>query len=186
MRIAAILLGLSAACCAPGNAVNDHPTKAVRFEVIADPVWTAPERGSTSRVAIALRITNGTREPLRFNTLDTIRISLRAPDGQHLTMDGGRDGTAPGRPLSDPVAPGKRLEIDRSAHLAWTPGGTLRLQGDDGFGGVWYVDGLQQGRHELLIEYENRTTQGADATGVWKGKRDVPSVAITLEVKDVK
>ena len=106
--------------------MKKHETIEVRFEVLTDPVWTIPKRGKTSPVTIALRITHEGNEPVHFSTLDTIIITARTPEGRRLLMDGGRDGTVPAKPYSDPILPGKHLIIDRSAELVGTPDGILR------------------------------------------------------------
>ena len=153
----------------------------IQFEVLADAIFSAPQRGERSLIDISLRITNHRDEALRFSSFDTITISLTDPEGRVLPADGGRDGTRPGTPLSSPVQPGESLLMSRAAELVWTEETNLRLVGDDGFGGIWYVDGLRYGVHALRVSYQNRSSRGAGDTPIWTGKAIIPN--LNVEVK---
>lgn len=155
----------------------------VRFEVFADRSVVIPAPGESSRATITLRITNLGTRPLQFRFVDTVWLSLTDPEGRLLPMDGGRDGTAEGKPLSDPVPPGSSVVRDYSTLLTWTRQMTLRLQGSDGFGGIWYVDGLNTGRHLLHVVYRNRISGGNDDIRIWTGEAALPAVEIKMEAK---
>ncbi|MCZ6539364.1 MAG: hypothetical protein O6922_06020 [Chloroflexi bacterium] len=141
----------------------------VEFVLVTDSMVVVPAPGESTVVRIALHITPRD-ETLRFNTLDTINISLVDGAGSVLPMDGGRDGTRPGSPISEPIPVGETLIVDRAAVLVWSTESNLRLQGDDGFGGLWYVDGLQPGVYRLRVHYKNAQTRGSDETRVWTGE----------------
>ena len=190
VKVGALLLVFASVSCAEENTVKKKGVKAaqhkVQFEAVADSVWVIPKQGESTQVDIGLRIKNLGLEPLCFYILDTIGILLTDSEGKRLPMDGGRDGTRPGNPFSDPVEPGGELIIDHSAELAWESDTKLRLTGDDGFGGIWYVDGLQQGVYALQIVYENRGVHNAEQPCVWIGKIATQIIEIELEVKDAK
>ena len=144
---------------------------AADFEVTGTRIWSAPAPGAETTIDLGLRITNRSNRAVRFNRLDTVSMTLSDPDGAVLRMDGGRNAPRAAETVSNLLAPGESLVIERSAKLLWLPDGSaLRLIGSDGFGGVWYFDGLRRTTWEFRIAYENLRAQIGSRTSVWTGK----------------
>jgi hypothetical protein len=164
----------------PSRSVRVTTKENVRFELVADRIFETPARGDISEVRITIRITNRSDVAMRFRLLDVLDISMVDPAGRVLPMDGGRDGIKPDPPVSEPIRPGDTLMLERPAQLHWTSATNLRLTGDDPFGGIWYIDGLQGGGHRLTVRYRNKDSRPSRDAPVWIG--DV-RLALDVEVK---
>ncbi len=88
-------------------------------------------------------------------------------------MSGGRDGTFAANPYSEPVEPGATFNLGRSAEIFWTEHAGLRLQGDDGFGGIWYIDGLLPGKYQLTFTYQSEREDDTHEVPLWAGEGHV-------------
>ncbi len=152
----------------------------VEFQAVAPATWPSPPRGKTRSIPLILRMTNHGETPLRFKLIDTLHVSLRAEDGTELREMFARDATSRAGWFSAPVMPGKSLEINRQATLEWQADGTLRLSGPDGFGGLWWFDGLKPGRYVVRLQYENDRERADDNTLLWRGKVQTPDFWVTL------
>lgn len=179
---------------APKGATMSPPQEEVRqktrgttcngalFEMVADRVWRipAPGDGAGSVVELALRITNLTKTPLRFNRFDTLRLALFAPDGRAVPFEGGRNATRPGEAVSPPLLPGEALVISRQRRLIPLKNGGLRLIGSEEFGGIWYFDGLGPGRYKVQCIYGNLVSGIGDVNAVWVGEAATPLQEVEL------
>lgn len=96
-------------------------------------------------------------------------------------MDGGRNGTRPGEFVSAPVLPGEMLLVTRDARLVWHSPDALRLIGSDGFGGIWYFDGLQTGRYRIQIVYENHSSMIGELESIWTGFAESPAFEVVIQ-----
>ena len=141
------------------------------FEVTGNRAWSAPDPGEETEIDLGLRITNRSNRAVGFNRFDTVSMTLSNADGAVLRMDGGRNAPRASEPVSELLEPGESFVIDRSARLAWRADGrTMRLIGSDGFGGVWYFDGLRRGTWRVQFVYENRRGKIGSGYSVWTGK----------------
>jgi hypothetical protein len=155
----------------------------VLFEVITDRVWKIPpiEDREGTLVNLALRITNRTKTPLRFNKFDTVRLALFTPAGESLPFSGGRNAVRGGEGVSPPVLPGQNLAISRQARLVWLKNGTLRLIGSEEIGGIWYFDGLGPGKYKVQFIYENLKAEIGDLDAFWTGRVSTPLLEVKLK-----
>ncbi|HJQ85795.1 MAG TPA: hypothetical protein VKA21_17030 [Candidatus Binatia bacterium] len=152
----------------------------IALEVVVDPLVPIPARGAVTPLELALRITNRSGTVLRFKELDTVRITMIAPDGTPMTIDGGRNATAARATVSGPVDPGGHLLIGRPARLTWTLDDRLRLIGDDGFGGIWHFDGLQPGVYRIRMTYENTDERVVNGVPLWTGVKSTADKEVRL------
>jgi hypothetical protein len=158
-------------------AVTHH---GARFELAGIVDWPAPTKpGAVAEIDLKLTITNTSSSPLRFSLFDTLRVSLTDSRGQPLLHDGGRNATKAGEAFSPLLAPGEIFLVVRRVHLTWIAADTLRLQGDDGFGGIWYFDGLKpSAAYNLKFVY--RTYQYSGVDQLWVGEVTTPALTIII------
>jgi len=152
------------------------------FEIVTDRVWKIPalENEAGNVVDLALRVTNKTRAPLRFNRFDTFRLALSAPGGKALPFLGGRNAVRFGEGVSPPLLPGQALVISRQARLIRLKDGGLRLIGPEESGGIWYFDGLGPGRYKIQFIYGNRSSRIGSLDEFWVGEVTTPAVEVEL------
>ncbi len=163
------------------SAEDASAVRGVVFEAVTDSIWHVPVVGETTRVTLALQITNRHHEPVCFSMFDTISIVIIASDGETLRMGGGRNRTGPGMAaVSRPVAPGGSLLVSRAGDLIHRRQGGLRLIGSDGLRGVWYVDRLMFGTYQVQVVYESGRQDTIDGTPVWTGRAVTQPKEVTL------
>lgn len=144
----------------------------VEIALLADPQWSTGRRSSLS---FRVRLTNRGSRPERFLLLDTIRFTIADASGRMLPGGAARDATRRAGMVSDPVVPGRALTVVREARLERSGASSIRLVGEDGFGGQWWIDGLTLGDWRLQAHYEN------DAAGApWRGRLSSRPVAVRL------
>jgi hypothetical protein len=153
----------------------------VRFEIIADTFVRIPKAGAETPIKISVRITNADKRLLRFDTFDTIAVSLTDSSGYQLQLDGGRDGLRPGNRFTRQLKPGDNLLIGFAAKLVWASETNLRLIGADGFGGVWYFDNLSPGTYKLAVIYASPAPEAPTKDPTWKGRVVIPAVRVELK-----
>jgi len=124
--------------------------------IVTDPTWRIPGRAAeTKPVRCGLRVTNTTVAATRFTRFDTLLPELKAPGGRLLERKGGRNRTSPATEADCPLLqPSETTEFWLDAGLYWR-GQSLHFGGSDGFGGIWYFDGLGEGPHEFRVGYSN-------------------------------
>lgn len=155
----------------------------LEVETVSDSQWVIPTPGDTTRIRLAFRFSNPTSDTLCLRLLDTIRLRLRTDGGRVLPMDGGRDGIRPERAVSEPIAPGADFTMKWPAVLSYLQDRSIRLSGEDEFGGIWYVDGISAGRHWIEMEYTNRNARAGEPACVWTGSIIAPPFEVALERK---
>ena len=165
-----------------GRETRGVTRKGALFETVADRVWNIPALGDEagSVVDLALRVTNRTEGPLRFNRFDTLRLALFAPDGKALPFLGGRNAVRAGKGVSPPLLPGQTLVISRQGRLTRLKDGGLRLIGSEESGGIWYFDGLGPGRYRVQFIYGNGKSRIGDLDAFWVGEVTTPGVEVEL------
>jgi hypothetical protein len=165
-----------------GQKIRGVTRNGALFEAVADRIWKipAPEDEAGSVVDLALRITNRTETPLRFNKFDTLRLALFAPGGKALPFLGGRNAVRSGEGVSPPLLPGQTLVISRQGRLTRLKDGGLRLIGSEESGGIWYFDGLGPGRYKVQFIYGNARSRIGDLDAFWVGEVATPVVGIEL------
>ena len=168
----------AASVVAVGPPVTEN---SVQFEIISDTLVRIPKAGAETPVKINIRATNLDKQTLRFDTLDTIAVSLTDPSGRQLQLDGGRDGMRVGNRFTRPLKPGENLLIGLSAKLVWESETNLRLIGDDGFGGVWHFDYLAPGKYYLSVFYVAPAAQNLADDRVWEGRVVIPAIQVELK-----
>jgi hypothetical protein len=151
------------------------------FRLECPAVWPVPAQGARQPVAITLHVTNRSARTARFYLFDTLRILLRTPGGASLPGGGGRDATQRGVTNTPPLKPGQSFAVVRQAHLYWNNEGHLRLEGSDGFGGIWYFDDLQAGAYQLLATYRSDAKALDGGAAYWSG--DITVGPVTIRVK---
>jgi uncharacterized protein (TIGR03067 family) len=134
-------------------------SKAVRvngvdFQAVVQKQMATPAPGGALAVDLGLRITNRGKKPLLFNLFDTIRPTLKSPQGKAFKNSGVRKRTAYPAPILLPAGASKtffwrgRLECPQG-------GGALRLVWADGTGMTFIFEGLGPGKYSLSFECEN-------------------------------
>lgn len=152
-----------------------------QFRGATDAVWALPAHGQTSRVSLALRVTNDGPDPRQLNLFDTLQVQLYSADGAALRYRAARDATARAGRFSPVLAPGQTFALSRPATLEWQASGTLRLSGPDGFGGVWWFDGLGAGGYSVGLAYQNDTAKTDNGSPLWCGTVRTPLLSIRIE-----
>ena len=140
----------------------------IEIAVTAEPTWNAP---GTRAVPVRLRVRFANRgsRPERLLLMDSVRFTLSDPAGHELPSGAARDATRRGPSASGPVAPGRVLSLEREAWLE-RHGGGIRLVGEDGFGGRWWIEGLTLGDWRLRVRYDNEVGGAAAADAPWRGR----------------
>jgi len=141
----------------------------VAFIAKTQKMWRVPAPGQSSVVDLSFIIRNSGH---KFDLMDTIRIRIASPNGEQFKYDGGRNGTAAGVGMTNPLR--GRYVVDRKASLVWN-GSALRLIGSDGLGGIWYIDGLSTGEYVVSFEYAGDGNHGS-----WKGHVETPPMKIRI------
>jgi hypothetical protein len=162
------------------GAVASKPILAqgAEFVVSADSVWHAPKNRGRTKIDLRLTITNRDAKPQAFSLFDTVRMVLKDTDGKDLRIDGGRNGTRPGKTTTPLLAKDASYVVHLSASLL-EANGALRLQGDDGFGGIWYFDGLRAGKYSVSVHYDS-TLGKAQSNAEWRGTVNTQSVVVEI------
>lgn len=143
--------------------------------------WKAPHPGGEWAFAVSLRFANRGRVDERFNLFDTIYFRLLSGDGKPVAGAGGRDGTARGTAASPVLRPGQTYAVQRPAKLYHHAGGAyVRLEGSDGFGGIWFFDIPGPGAYLLRLEYRNDRPAADRKTPFWTGEAILPALPITI------
>jgi len=165
-----------------GQEIRGVTRNGALFETVADLVWKIPAAGDEtgSVVDLALRITNQTETPLRFNRFDTLRLALFAPDGKALPFMGGRNAVRAGQGAAPPLLPGQTTVISRQGRLTRLKDGGLRLIGSEEIGGIWYFDGLAPGRYKVQFIYENHRSGTGESDAFWVGEVTTPAVGVEV------
>lgn len=153
----------------------------VEFHSVVEAVWSAPAPGNTSEVSLALWITNRGDKPLRFKLIDTLRPHLQTAAGAGVLCTFARDFTSPKGWFSPLLPRGQTLVASLQAKLEWRTDNTLRLSGPDGFGGVWWFDGLHTGNYVFSFEYRSEIERADDNSPLWRGKVQTPGVVISIQ-----
>jgi hypothetical protein len=170
-----------------GSAMSD--ARGMFETIVADPVWQVPGRAAgTTPIRCGLRVTNTTAAAARFTRFDTLVPELRAPGGRLLEREGGRDRTSLVTEADCPLLqPGETTEFRLDAGLYWR-GQSLQFGGSDGFGGIWYFDGIKEGPHEFRIGYINPypalrlgTPGNRVLNNMWTGEGRGPYVEIRIQ-----
>ena len=165
-----------------------HAAGRIEFETVSDsPDWRIPAVGQTTRIALGLRITNGSLTSLRFTNFDTLRPAMRNRNGQALAYDGGRNRTLlPDVDNCPLLAPGASILFSLDATLYWQEG-VLRLGGSDGYGGFWYFSGIEPGRYEFRIAYAQQrdhlvlgTAAARALRPFWVGEAAGSAITVTI------
>jgi hypothetical protein len=157
----------------------DSRSFAVKFELKTNPIWKFPKRGMETAVSLTLEFTNCGPGPVRFPLMDHFQISIQGPDGKVRKMVGGTDGIRPGKPISDPVAPGEKFVLSLSAQLSRGPDDRPRLRIQDDFGGIWWIDPLDAGSNLLRMEYESQPALESN-DDIWTGRAVIAPVRIEI------
>ncbi len=156
--------------------------RGAKFELSGATEWLVPVSKMEDReIPLKLRITNCGPSPLRFLLFDTVRVILRDAGGLILQAQGGRDTTKPGQAVTPVLAPGERFELSRRTRLSWAPDNTLRVIGEDGFGGEWYFDGLvPNASYYIMLVYENSREEMQAKEPLWTGQVTTPALKFNL------
>ena len=142
----------------------------------------APPRDGARDVEIGLRIANVSDHPVMFNRMDTVALSLTAPDGKAREWRYERLRSRQVPPVQ--LDAGKDVTIPFNGRLTWSDDGkTMRLGGTDDSAGHWWFDGLLPGKYLLTADYEN--TAAADSAlpvrgPYWRGKVQAEPVAFEI------
>jgi hypothetical protein len=165
-----------------------HPPRAdvvngARFRVLADREWMVPKPGKEYPIHLVLEITNVGKGKRRFNLFDTMYVRLADEHGNRFEWDGGRIHISPGHTVTPPLKKGEKYTFkDFDAKLRWDERGTLRLEGTDGFGGVWYYRDIARRKYLLSVEYANERVLNPNAdVPLWMGR--VKTNPLIVEVK---
>lgn len=157
----------------------DSRSFAVKFELKTNPIWKIPKRGMETGLTLALEFTNCGPGPVRFPLMDSFEISIQGPDGKVRKMVGGMDGLRPGKPISDPVAPGEKLVLTLSGQLSRGADDRGRLRIQDDFGGIWWIDPLNTGSNLLHMRYESPPAFDSD-DDIWVGQTVLEPVRVEI------
>jgi len=133
---------------------SDATVGTVNFRGKSDAFRELPETGRSAEIELALEVTNRGDHPLRLKLLDTIRFRLIASDGRTIPYQFARDSTSREGRRSPSIAPGQSFVVSRPARLERRPDDSLRLSGPDGFGGLWWFEGLRPGTYSLNFEID--------------------------------
>ena len=154
-----------------------------RFRLVTDHLWIIPDHGDERAITLSLEITNVAPQKQRFHLLDTVYVVLRDRVGNVLRLDGGRFHLLNRGACTPPLAQGESYRIDYlDAKLCWDRQGKLRLQGQDGFGGVWFYTDLSPGHYWLFASYVNELVlHQKGVVPLWLGK--ATSNAVRVRVK---
>jgi hypothetical protein len=113
-----------------------------------------PEADRPRVVELALRITNVSGEPLRFNRFDTVGMAMQDEAGQEVALRFVRGKTKFLEPLI--LAPGESGVIPRRLTLRrGKDGETLSLEGRDGTGSQVSAEGLGPGLYTVAFAIRN-------------------------------
>jgi RNA polymerase sigma factor (sigma-70 family) len=162
----------------------------VRFELLVpNSAWTTPENkvGAATRIALGLRITNGTKKAYRFNLHDTLIPEVKGPDGKTIELGVGELGTDLRREADCPlVEPGSSVVFMLDAAFYRMPDGRVTLR-CNWLSNQWFVlDDAKPGRYRIRVSYRNDADQFTTSGGrmvlkdVWTGDVPTPFVEVTL------
>lgn len=126
--------------------------------------WLA-DAGGGARVGVGLAIRNEGSGPITVPLLDTVTVQWSGADGVWRDADSGRNATRAGETCVE-LAAGQTVVVDRSAGVLQGADGTFAVVGDDGFGGVWAIRGLEAGELDVRL----RLRADAGAGGAWSGE----------------
>ncbi len=170
-----------------GSAVEK---KGVHFEtLVPDRVWRIPvsEPGTKNPIKLGLHITNKTYKPMRFCRFDTLFPDMIGPNGKRLQLDGGRNASRLIRESDCPIVKsGESVTFYLDGTLTWQ-NNKLRLGGPDGFGGLWYFDGLKPGMYKIRFIYHSiqemiqiDRPEKKILENIWTGQVATPLVKVLL------
>ena len=170
--LATILSILYSTLCVPFTAEvsfqkDENTSAGLNFSLLSDSVWKIPDKNSVTEIPLSIVITNNTQNSVELELMDALQISIFNSNGIELPMDGGRDGNLANAQAAASVAAGESITLKRNAKLQWLPGQSLRLQGIDGFGGIWYVDNLTSGKYVLEVIYKPSKNKAASSAQSW-------------------
>lgn len=156
--------------------------RGAKFELVGAPEWLVPASKQGEReISLTLRIINCGPFPLRFLLFDTVRVILRDEGGTIFQAQGSRDTTKPGQTVTPVLAPGERFDLFRRTRLSWASDHTLRVVGEDGFGGEWYFDSLAPNRiYYIMFAYENSREEMPNKDRLWIGQVITPALKFIL------
>jgi RNA polymerase sigma factor (sigma-70 family) len=141
-----------------------------------------PPPAGTQEVALGLRVTNVSDQPVNLGVNDVISLRLVSPDGAQMEMNSRRKDT-PKRQPPVLLRPGDTWTWQPDARLEWSGGDrrVLTLSGPDGRGiaGAWSFSPVKQGKHRLAIEYANSNPRDGDAA-LWVGKATTKEVEFEI------
>jgi hypothetical protein len=154
----------------------------VRLRLSSEQLWIIPKHGDKRDITISLEITNLAPQKRRFSLLDAVCIVLRDRTG-NLPLQGGRSALLNRASYTPSLAQGESYRIDYlDAKLFWDRDGKVRLQGKDGFGGVWYYTELSPGSYWLFAGYATgQVFQEKGVVPVWVGQGSSNAVSIKLK-----
>lgn len=178
-----LLLFTSVSACRPDSFIAsamDSRSPAVHFELKTEPVWQVPEPGRETEVLLALELSNLGTEPIRFPLMDRLRISIESPDGVVRVMEGGMDGLRPGKPISDPVAPGETFALTLTAQISRGADNRPRVRIADAFGSVWWIGPLDTGTNLVHATYESRSVDEVKNQEIWAGQAVIAPVSVEI------
>jgi hypothetical protein len=121
------------------------------FQAVTDPIWPVPEAGKPSVIALALHITNRSKESVRFPPWRGSVVLKRADGGALTPIYHGCDRSRPAPPCIA-LEPGKLLVAAEPAHL-FDRGTSLQLSWLDMKGGHLILDVLQPGKYLVSLRY---------------------------------
>lgn len=131
-------------------------------------------------VKFGIRITNHQLKPRQFDRFLTLSMNLKGEDGT--TFDWGyiweslRLSKDTDRPL---IQPGNSTTFFLDGNLIWR-NNQLRLEGSDGFGGIWYFNDLKPGKYQVQILYQTNYGHDSTSTSFWSGISATPFVELRL------
>ena len=128
----------------------------------------------------SLTIANQGATSHRFLLLDTLQFHVRDGD-REIRGQFARDATRREGQVTAPLAPGALQRLPREALLEKQTDGRLKLSAYDGFGGVWWFDGLRPGKYRISLVYENREPTTRDGLTVWVGRGE--TLPMTVEIR---
>jgi hypothetical protein len=142
-----------------------------------------PDSSRAADLELALEITNLGDHPVQFRLLNALQFRLLAPGGTTVRYQSARDATPREGHFSPSIAPGQSFVITRSARLERQSDGSLRLSGIDGFGGLWWFEGLHPGTYTFEFEFDNDDdddVKSDDKSPHWRGHARIPAITLAI------
>jgi hypothetical protein len=154
----------------------------LEFSAITDAVWLSPPPEATKLIALGLRISNYSEQPLSIQLINRITFALYDTAGRCIPDSGGRD-SIPGWLVqkTSPLSKGEtRLVIPPETRLSCSQDG-VSLRVEDGCG-IYCYNRLRPGKYFVRYSIVGGSSLPLhDGAQEWRGHVATPLVAVELK-----